>query len=93
MNKHRIRRNLVRVLLAFVIFLYIFSIAVFLFGDPEDAIYVFAYTTFFTIIVYFLGILQRRFENMAKMREEEERESETEVDSKNPTSSDDSDGQ
>jgi c-di-AMP phosphodiesterase-like protein len=62
MNKQKARKLFVYLLLAFVLFLYVFSIIVFLFGDPATAIYVFAYSTFFTIIVYFLIILQRRVE-------------------------------
>jgi len=65
MNKHKIRKVFVRILLAFVIFLYIFSIIVFIFGSPQAGIYVFAYSTFFTVIVYFLNLFQKRLENYA----------------------------
>ncbi len=72
MNKHKARKIFVYLLLAFVIFLYLFSIAVFLFGDPAQAIYVFAYSTFFTIITYFLFIMQRRLEASAKRKEDDQ---------------------
>lgn len=60
MNKKKIRQISIYVLLAFIVFLYIFSILVFLFGETRAAIGVFSYTTFFTVVIYFLIILQKR---------------------------------
>mgnify|MGYP000350865051 CR=1 FL=1 len=60
MNKHRLRKGFIYFLLAFLIVLYIFTFGAFIFGEFERALYLFAYTTFFSIITYFLIILQRR---------------------------------
>lgn len=60
MNKKKLRQISIYLLLGFVIFLYILTILVFLFGNTEAAIGTFAYSTFFTVIVYFLIILQKR---------------------------------
>jgi c-di-AMP phosphodiesterase-like protein len=60
MNKKKMRQRLTYVLLGFVLFLYVFSIGVFIFGEPKAAIAVFAYNTFFTVVVYFLALYQKR---------------------------------
>ena len=60
MNKQKLRKGFIYFLLAFLIILYLFTFGAFLFGQFERALYLFAYTTFFSIITYFLIILQRR---------------------------------
>lgn len=60
MSKKKIRQISIYLLLAFVVFLYIFTILVFLFGELSAAIGTFAYSTFFTVVVYFLIIMQKR---------------------------------
>ena len=60
MKKETAKKIAVYCVLAFVLFLYVFSILVFLFGKPEAGIATFAYSTFFTIVVYFLFVLHKR---------------------------------
>jgi c-di-AMP phosphodiesterase-like protein len=76
MNKQKARKIFNYTLLAFVIFLYIFSIVVFLFGDLQAAIAVFAYSTLITVVVYFLFMWQRRVQKMAELTLKELEESE-----------------
>ena len=58
-------------MLAFVVFLYLFTIAVFLFGDPETGVVVFAYSTFITVLVYFLIHWQHRIQQNAELTAKE----------------------
>jgi c-di-AMP phosphodiesterase-like protein len=60
MNKQKLRKGFIYLLLAFLIVLYLLSFGAFFFGQFERALHLFAYTTFFSIITYFLIILQRR---------------------------------
>ena len=71
MDKNKIRKIFIYILLAFVIFLYIFSIAVFLFADVESGVVVFAYSTLITVIVYFLIHWQRRIQQNADLKAKE----------------------
>jgi len=70
MNKKKIRKILVYCLLAFVLFLYIFTIFVFLFGEKEAALAVFAYSSFFTVVVYFLAIYQKRLSEYDQLEDD-----------------------
>lgn len=58
-------------MLAIVIFLYLFTILVFLFGNPEQGVVVFAYSTFVTVIVYFLIHWQKRIQKSAELAAKE----------------------
>lgn len=89
MNKKKIRQILVYCLLAFVVFLYVFSIGVFLFGDKEAALAVFAYSTFFTVVVYFLALYQKRLNAMDDQNDVESEDSFTASDDGLADSSDD----
>lgn len=71
MDKNKARKIFVYIMLAFVIFLYLFTIVVFLFGDPETGVVVFAYSTFITVIVYFLIHWQRRIQLSAELAAKE----------------------
>ena len=71
MDKNKIRKVSIYILLAFVVFLYLFTIVVFLFGDAETGIVVFAYSTLITVIVYFLIHWQRRIQENAQLKAKE----------------------
>lgn len=58
-------------MLAFVIFLYLLTIVVFIFSDLETGIVVFAYSTFVTVIVYFLIHWQKRIQDSADLAAKE----------------------
>jgi len=58
-------------MLVFVIFLYFFTIIAFLFSGPETGIIVFAYSTFVTVIIYFLIHWQRRIQQNAELAAKE----------------------
>ncbi len=60
MNKQKLRKGFIYLLLAFLVILYVITFGAFIFGQFERALHLFAYTTFFSIITYFLIILQRR---------------------------------
>ena len=62
MVSNKTKRLGVYILLGFVFFLYVLTLFMFLFAELQVAILVFAYSTFFTIVLYFLFLLQKRFE-------------------------------
>ena len=66
MNKQKARKIFVYVLLGFLIFLYIFTLLVFVFGSFEAGLSLLAYNAFMSVIVYFLLQWQRRMEDTAK---------------------------
>jgi 4-hydroxybenzoate polyprenyltransferase len=70
MDKSKSRRIFVRFLLAFVLFIYILSVAVALFGNSNLAILLLAYNTFFSVVLYFLMKMQKRLDDNAKAIQE-----------------------
>lgn len=65
MDKKKMRLYLVRALLIFVIFVYVLSVIVGIFGNPNFALALFAYNTFLSVILYFLIGMQRRLDKWA----------------------------
>ncbi len=71
MDKNKVRKIFVYLLLAFLIFLYVYTLLVFVFGSFEAGLSLFAYNVVFSVIVYFLLQWQRRLgKTAAKMSEE-----------------------
>ncbi len=60
MNKNKLRYTFIYFLLIFLLLLYALSFFTFIFGRFEDALLLFAYTTFFSVITHFLLRYQRR---------------------------------
>lgn len=66
MDKKKMRMYFVRALLVFVIFVYLLSIIVGIFGDSGFALALLAYNTFLSVILYFLIGMQRRLDRQAE---------------------------
>lgn len=77
MKKQKARQFFIRLLLGLVVFFYIFSIVIAFIGTPESALAIFAFNSFFAVIVYFLLQWQKKVDEWHETRQEESTKTDT----------------